>query len=273
MPDADRGESWEFCNAGARYAVPLRELRIVMQLTYGINPLLEGLLSQPPVFEKILIARGRGGEELPKILALAQKADVPVEYVGREAIEKLAPKCVHQGILGLGREHEYAALEDVVVNRHPGNSHDLVILLDGVADPRNLGAVIRTAHCLGANGVVIPENRAASITASAVKASAGAAELLPVARVVNLVRTIEYLKDAGFWIYGADAEAGKDVSSLAYDGNVALVMGSEGRGIRPLIRKNCDFLISVPMRGRVTSLNVSVATGVILFEILRKWGH
>ncbi|MHB8828215.1 MAG: 23S rRNA (guanosine(2251)-2'-O)-methyltransferase RlmB [Syntrophales bacterium] len=244
-----------------------------MQLTYGINPLVEGLLSHPPAFEKILIARGRGGEELRKILDLAQKAGIPVEYVGREAIERLAPKCVHQGMLGLGREHEYASIEEVVANRHPESSHDLVILLDGVADPRNLGSVIRTAHCLGANGIVIPENRAASVTASAVKASAGAAELLPVARVVNLVRTIEYLKDAGFWIYGADADAENDISSLPYDGNVALVMGSEGRGIRPLIRKNCDFLISVPMRGRVTSLNVSVATGVILFEIIRKWGH
>src|SRR3989339_695824 len=238
-----------------------------MQLTYGINPLIEGLLSQPPVFEKVLIARGRGGEDLRKILALAERAGIPVEYVGREAIEKLAPKSVHQGILGMGRDHDYATVEEVVANRHQENRHDLVIILDGVADPRNLGSVIRTAHCLGANGVVIPENRAASITAAAAKASAGASELLPVAKVVNLVRTIAYLKETGFWIYGADAEAGDEISSLDYDGNVALVMGSEGRGIRPLIRRNCDFLISVPMRGRVTSLNVSVATGVILFEI------
>jgi 23S rRNA (guanosine2251-2'-O)-methyltransferase len=243
-----------------------------MQLTYGINPLIEGLLSRPPVFGKILVARGRGGDELRRIIDLAEKSSIPVEFVGREAIEKLAPKSVHQGVLGLGRDHDYATVEQVVANRHQKNRYDLVILLDGVADPRNLGSVIRTAHCLGANGIVIPENRAASITASAAKAAAGAAELLPVARVVNLVRTIEYLKDKGFWIYGSDAEAGSDISSMDYEGNVAVVMGSEGQGIRPLIRRNCDFLISIPMRGRVTSLNVSVAAGVILFEILRKWG-
>lgn len=242
-----------------------------MQITYGVNPLIEGLISRPPVFEKVLLARGRSGAELEKILHLAEKAGVPVEYVGREAIEKLAPKSVHQGVLGVGRDYDYATVEQVIANRHEKNSHDLVILLDGVADPRNLGSVIRTAHCLGANGIVIPENRAASVTASAVKASAGASELLPVARVVNLVRTIAYLKEAGFWIYGADAEAKDNVNSLDYEGNVALVMGSEGRGIRPLVLKSCDFLVSIPMLGRVTSLNISVATGVILFEILLKW--
>jgi 23S rRNA (guanosine2251-2'-O)-methyltransferase len=244
-----------------------------MQLTYGINPLIEGLLSRPPVFEKILVARGRSGDELRKILDLAEKNNIPVEFVRREAIEKLAPKSVHQGILGLGRDYDYATLDEVIANRHEKSRHDLVILLDGVADPRNLGSVIRTAHCLGVNGVVIPENRAASITASSVKASAGAAELLPVAKVVNLVRTIEELKERGFWVYGADAEAENEVSAVNYEGNVAVVMGSEGQGIRPLIRKNCDFLISIPMRGRLTSLNISVATGVILFEILRKWGN
>jgi 23S rRNA (guanosine2251-2'-O)-methyltransferase len=249
------------------------DIRISMQLTYGINPLIEGLLLRPPVFEKILVARGRSGEELRKILDLAEKNSIPVEFVGREAIEKLVPKSVHQGVLGLGRDYDYATIEEVIANRHEKNRYDLVILLDGIADPRNLGSVIRTAHCLGANGVVIPENRAASITAAAAKASAGASELLPVAKVVNLVRTIEELKERGFWVYGADADADNQVSSLDYEGNVAVVMGGEGQGIRPLVRRNCDFLISIPMRGKVTSLNISVATGVILFEILRKWGN
>lgn len=242
-----------------------------MQITHGLNPVMEGLASVPPAFERVLIARGRTGAELEKLVRLAGKAGVPVEYAGRDVIEKLAPKSVHQGILGMGRDYDYASVDQVVANRHEKNSHDLVILLDGVADPRNLGSVIRTAHCLGANGIVIPENRAASVTPSAVKTSAGASTLLPVAKVVNLVRTIEDLKDAGFWVYGADAGAKDDVSSLDYDGNVALVMGSEGRGIRPLVLKNCDFLVSIPMLGKVASLNISVATGVILFEILRKW--
>jgi 23S rRNA (guanosine2251-2'-O)-methyltransferase len=244
-----------------------------MQLTYGIKPLIEGLFSNPPIFEKILVARGRGGEEFRKILDIAEKKNIPVEFVGREVIEKMVPNSVHQGILGMGPDHEYATIEEVIANRHPENTHDLLIILDGVADPRNLGSVIRTAHCLGANGVIIPENRAASLTASAVKASAGASELLPVAKVVNLVRTIEDLKEKGFWVYGADAGSKSSLSTLDCDGNVAVVMGSEGKGIRPLVRKNCDFLVSIPMRGRVASLNISVATGVILFEILRKWGH
>jgi 23S rRNA (guanosine2251-2'-O)-methyltransferase len=161
----------------------------------------------------------------------------------------------------------------VIAHRHEKSKYDLVVLLDSVTDPQNLGSIIRTAHCCGANGVIIPENRAASVTASVAKASAGAFQYLPVAMVVNLVRTIEYLKERGFWIYGADAEAQSDIRTPDYERHIALVMGSEGRGIRPLIRKKCDFLISIPMRGQVASLNVSVAAGVILFEILRKWGN
>jgi 23S rRNA (guanosine2251-2'-O)-methyltransferase len=244
-----------------------------MQLTYGINPLVEGLLSHPSVFEKILIARGRGKAGLQKILSLAEENGIPVEYIDREKIDKLAQHGVHQGILGFCRERDYATVEDVIANRRERNKYDLVVILDGVADPRNLGSIIRTAYCLGANGIIIPENRAASITALTSKASAGASELLPVAKVVNIVRTMEYLKKEGFWIYGTDADGGLAVHSLDYEGNIAVVAGSEGHGIRPLVRKNCDFLISIPMMGRVASLNVSVATGVILFEILRKWGE
>ena len=196
-----------------------------------------------------------------------------MECSGRDRLEKLAPRRVHQGIVGLCREHAYATVDEVIAHRHEKSRYDLVVLLDQVTDPHNLGSIIRTAHCCGANGLIIPENRAASVTASVAKASSGAFQYLPVAMVVNLVRTIEYLKEREFWIYGADAEAKSDIRTPDYEGHIALVMGSEGRGIRPLIRKNCDFLISIPMRGRVASLNVSVAAGVILFEILRKWGN
>ena len=244
-----------------------------MELRYGINPLVEGLLFNPSVFERILIARGRGKAGLQKILRLAEKNSIPVEFIEREKMDKLAQNGVHQGILGFCRERDYSTVEEVIANRDEQNKNDLVVILDSVADPRNLGAIIRTAYCLGVNGIIIPENRAASVTPLVSKASAGASELLPVAKVVNIVRTIESLKEKGFWIYGADADAGSAVNSFDYQGNVAVVAGSEGRGIRPLVRKNCDFLISIPMRGRIASLNVSVATGVILFEILRKWGE
>jgi 23S rRNA (guanosine2251-2'-O)-methyltransferase len=244
-----------------------------VQVIYGINPLLEVLLSHPAMLEKVVVADGRGGNEVRKILKLAAEHGIPVELGGRERVENLAPHQVHQGVAGICRAHAYATVDEVIAHRHEKFKYDLVVLLDSVTDPQNLGSIIRTAHCCGANGVIIPENRAASVTASVAKASAGAFQYLPVAMVVNLVRTIEYLKERGFWIYGADAEAQSDIRTPDYERHIALVMGNEGRGIRPLIRKKCDFLISVPMRGQVASLNVSVAAGVILFEILRKWGN
>ena len=244
-----------------------------MQVIYGINPLLEVLLSHPEMLEKVVVVDGRGGNEVRKILKLAAEHGIPVEFGGRERVEKLAPRQVHQGVAAICRAHAYATVDEVIAHRHEKSKYDLVVLLDSVTDPQNLGSIIRTAHCCGANGVIIPENRAASVTASVSKASAGAVQYLPTAMVVNLVGTIEYLKERGFWIYGADAVARMDIQAPDYEGNIALVMGSEGRGIRPLIRKKCDFLISIPMRGQVASLNVSVAAGVILFEILRKWGN
>jgi 23S rRNA (guanosine2251-2'-O)-methyltransferase len=243
-----------------------------VQAIYGINPLLEILHSHPEMLEKVVVADGRGGDEVRKILKLAAEHGIPVEFGGRDRVEKLAPRQVHQGIAAICRAHAYATVDEVIAHRHKKSKYDLVVLLDSVTDPQNLGSIIRTAHCCGANGVIIPENRAASVTASVAKASAGAVQHLPTAMVVNLVHTIEYLKGRGFWIYGADAAAQMDIQAPDYEGNIALVMGSEGRGIRPLIRKKCDFLISIPMRGQVASLNVSVAAGVILFGILRKWG-
>ncbi len=243
-----------------------------MEVVYGINPLLEMVLAQPAMLEKIIIAKGRTGVEVQKILTLAHEQGIPVELSGREKVERLAPRRVHQGIVALCREHAYATVDEVIANRHPESKYDLVVILDSVTDPQNLGSIIRTAHCCGANGIIIPENRAASVTSSVVKASAGAARMLPTAMVVNLVRTIEYLQEKGFWIYGADAASDCDVHAPDYQRHIGLVLGSEGRGIRPLIRGKCDFLIAIPMKGQVASLNVSVAAGIILFEILRKWG-
>ena len=200
-----------------------------MQVIYGINPLREVFFSHPEMLEKVVVADRRGGNEVRKILKLAAEHGIPVEFGGRERVENLAPRQVHQGVAGICREHAYATVDEVIAHRHEKSKYDLVVLLDSVTDPQNLGSIIRTAHCCGANGVIIPGNR--------------------------------------------DAVARMDIQTPDYEGNIALVMGSEGRGIRPLIRKKCDFLISIPMRGQVASLNVSVAAGVILFEILRKWGN
>ena len=241
-----------------------------MQVIYGVNPLLEIFHSHPAMFEKIVIAEGRERGAVQKILTLAAENGVPVEIAGRDKLEKLAPGRVHQGIVGFCREHAYATVDNVLVNRHKDSRYSLVILLDSITDPQNLGSIIRTAYCCGANGVILPENRSASVTASVAKASAGAVYCLPTAIVVNMVRTIEYLKEKGFWIYGAAAESDVSIHAPDYAGDIGLVLGSEGRGIRPLIRKKCDFLISIPIRGQVTSLNVSVAAGIIMHEIFRK---
>ncbi|MBA4423321.1 MAG: 23S rRNA (guanosine(2251)-2'-O)-methyltransferase RlmB [Syntrophus sp. (in: bacteria)] len=244
-----------------------------MQVIYGINPLLEMFHSHPALLEKIVVAEGRERAAVQKILKLAAENGVPVESAGRDRVEKLAPRQVHQGIVGLCREHAYATVDDVLANRHKGLQYSLVILLDSVTDPQNLGSIIRTVHCCGGNGVIIPENRSASVTAAVAKASAGAVYCLPTAMVVNMVRTIEYLKEKGFWIYGAAAGSEVSIHAPDYGGDIGLVLGSEGKGIRPLIRKKCDFLISIPMRGQVTSLNVSVAAGIIIHEIFRKRGE
>jgi 23S rRNA (guanosine2251-2'-O)-methyltransferase len=142
------------------------------------------------------------------------------------------------------------------------------LILDGILDPQNLGSIIRSAHCLGANGVVIPSDRAASVTPAVMKASAGSAEHLPIARVTNLSRTIDDLKDRGFWVFGAEAHGGKDIGELNFNMPVVLVLGSENRGLRPLVKRKCDFLLTIPMAGKFDSFNVAVAAGIIQYAIL-----
>jgi 23S rRNA (guanosine2251-2'-O)-methyltransferase len=158
-------------------------------------------------------------------------------------------------------------LNVLIKNRNQSSNFDLILVLDSIMDPQNLGSIIRTAHCLGANGVVIPEDRAAQVTAAVNKASAGSVQHMPVAKVVNLAQSIDYLKDKGFWIFGADAHGGKSLKEVDFNCSVVLVLGSEAKGIRPLVRKKCDFLITVPLIGSFDSLNVSVAAGIIQYEI------
>jgi 23S rRNA (guanosine2251-2'-O)-methyltransferase len=243
-----------------------------LQVIFGINPLLEALKSQKEGIEKIVIAQGRGGAAIQKILNLAEQGVIPVELRERSYLDRQAGHKFHQGVAGLCENFAYVSVDDVIANRHVDFKNDLILILDGVTDPQNLGSLIRAAHCFGANGVIIPANRSVAVTASAAKASAGAAYHIPIAMVVNLSNTIEYLKEKGFWIYGTDPVSGKNVSTFDYKGHIGLVMGSEGRGMRPLIKKKCDFLLSIPTMGKIDSLNVSVAAGIILYEILKSWG-
>ncbi len=243
-----------------------------MQVIFGINPLLEALKSRKEGIEKVIIAQGRGGASIQKILNLAEQRMVPVEFRERSHLDRQVGHKSHQGVVGLCENFTYMSVDDVIANRHVNFTNDLILILDGITDPQNLGSLIRAAHCFGANGVIIPENRSAAVTATVVKASAGAAHHIPIATVVNLSNTIEYLKGKGFWIYGTDPVSGKNVSTFDYKGHIGLVMGSEGRGMRPLIKKKCDFLLSISTVGKIDSLNVSVAAGIILYEILRAWG-
>ncbi len=241
-----------------------------MQLIYGIHPVLEALRIEGGDIRRIILAEGRRGGDAAKIRELAAVRGIAVETLRREELDRRAGTAAHQGVLCLCGDFAYASLEDIAANRHPAFPGSLVLLLDGIEDPRNLGSLIRTAHGFGANGVVIPRDRAAGITPAVIKTSAGAAGHIPVARVVNLIQAIGFLKEKGFWVYGADAGAEAELGSTRFEGDIGLVMGSEGKGIRPLVRKHCDILVSIPLYGKVDSLNVSVAAGILLHEIRRQ---
>jgi 23S rRNA (guanosine2251-2'-O)-methyltransferase len=235
---------------------------------YGINPLWEAIKNNPREILEISVTTGRKGEQLLKILEAAIRFSVPVVEVERAKLDRLTGSGVHQGIMGTIRPYAYVDLEDILHRPQEYFPGQIVVVLDGITDPHNLGAIIRTAHCFGVDGVIIPRDRAATVTPTVVKASSGAAHHMQVAMVAtNLSRTIDILKENGFWIYGTDVEAVLDPRLVPFAGKIALVMGSEGQGLRGLIRKKCDFLLSIPMIGKIGSLNVSVATGIVLHDI------
>jgi 23S rRNA (guanosine2251-2'-O)-methyltransferase len=238
-----------------------------MEAIYGINPVKVLLRQQETGLERIIIASGRGGSVVAEIIETARQKKIPVEFRARQRLDELAGRLDHQGVIGLRQAFVYADLEVLIKNRSKSFNFDLVLILDSIMDPQNLGSIIRTAHCLGANGVVIPIDRAAPVTAAVIKASAGSAEQLPVARVTNLSQTIDYLKDKGFWVFGAEAHAGNNLREMDFNCPVVLVLGGEAKGIRPLIKKKCDFLLTIPMAGSFDSFNVAVAAGIIQYEI------
>ena len=231
------------------------------ELIYGIRPVVEALRSRKrEVFEVL---------DTTKNAEVAQAADgagVPLKHVPRPRIEELARGAAHQGALARVRPYPYSGLAEILATPDP-----LVLVLDSVTDPRNLGAVLRAADGAGATGVVIPKDRAVGVTAAAVKASAGASEHVPVARETNLRRTIDWMKEAGVWVYAAEV-GGTTYTELELSGPVALVLGSEGRGVRRLVREGCDGAVSIPMLGAVESLNVSVAAAILLYEARRQRG-
>jgi len=234
-----------------------------MAILIGINPVAEALRAQHPL-ERILIAKGAGGPRLQEIIELARRASIPLRFEPRDALQRLAGSAAHQGVVALGAATQYADLDDIA-----GRARMLVVL-DGVEDPHNLGAIIRTAHAAGADAVVIPERRAVGLTDVVAKAAAGALEHLPVVRAGNLNRALESLKQRGFWIYGLDERGDQPYDRVDYNAPAALVFGGEGAGLHELVRRHCDLLVRIPMDGKIPSLNVSVAAGVVLFEWKRR---
>ena len=239
-----------------------------MPVIFGINSVSEALKSRGRGFEWVGVAKERHDLRLHRLIQECRRSAVPVRFLARSDLDRMAANTAHQGVVAVTSAKQYADLDDVITARRA--EHSLIVLLDGVEDPHNLGAILRTADAAGADGVVIPERRASGITGTVVKTSAGASEYLPVAKVTNISRTLEELKQRGFWIVGLDERGKQSYDAVDYQMNCALVLGAEGKGLHDLVASKCDFLVSIPMLGKVPSLNVSVAAGVVLYEIVRQ---
>ncbi|HLL56598.1 MAG TPA: 23S rRNA (guanosine(2251)-2'-O)-methyltransferase RlmB [Rubrobacteraceae bacterium] len=232
------------------------------EVIYGVRPVIEALHSDRREVFEVLDAVGE-----KSVASKAAVKRVPVKRVPRQRIEELARGGAHQGVAARVGPYPYSSLKEILATTEP-----LVIVLDSVTDPHNLGAVLRAADGAGASGVVLPKDRAVGVTSAAVKASAGASEHVPVARETNLRRALEKMKEAGMWVYALEEAEATAYTDLELSGPVAFVLGSEGRGIRRLVREGCDGAVSIPMRGAVSSLNVSVAAAVLLYEAMRQRG-
>jgi 23S rRNA (guanosine2251-2'-O)-methyltransferase len=236
----------------------------------GIHAVREALEAGSP-FDRIVIAKGRQDSRIEDIVRLARERGIAVRFEDRAQLDRLANSRDHQGVVAIAAARAASTLQDILDRaNHSKGQQGLVVFLDGVEDPHNLGAIIRTALAAGAHGVVIPERRAAGLTDTVARASAGALAHLPIAKVTNLPRSMEELKEAGYWLVGLDENGEKTYTEVDYTSPTGIVLGGEGKGLHDLTRKRCDFVVSLPTTGPVKSLNVSVAAGVVLFEALRQ---
>lgn len=234
----------------------------------GRNPVLEALKSGRAV-HRLLVASGDREGSVLKILQAAKAQGIPIQEVDRKKLEQTVPGQNHQGVAAQVAAYEYAELEDVL-ETHAGEPVQIVVLLDGLEDPHNLGSILRSAHAAGAVAVVIPKRRSVGLTATVAKTSAGAIEHIPVCRVANLTQTVEQLQKQGFWAVAADAAGTASLYETDLKGKLAIVVGSEGEGVGRLLRERCDYVLSIPMVGKMSSLNASVAAGIILYEAVRQ---
>jgi len=241
-----------------------------MHYIYGINAVAEALKARGRGFSWVGVAKERSDIRLKRVIDDCRKVGIPVKFLPRTELDEMAGTGAHQGVVAVTSSKQYSDLDDVVGAKRGEKA--LIVVLDGVEDPHNLGAILRTADAAGADGVVIPERRAAGVTGTVTKVSAGASEHLPIARVTNIGRSLEDLKDHNIWTAGLDERGSHTYDSLDYKMDCAIVLGAEGKGLHDLVAKKCDFLVSIPMLGKVPSLNVSVAAGVVLYEVVRQRG-
>lgn len=239
-----------------------------MNVIFGINAVSEALKARGRSFEWVGVAKERDDLRLQRLIQECRANSVAVRFLPRIELDRMARTGSHQGVVAVTSSKAYVELDDVIAAKR--GEHALIVVLDGVEDPHNLGAILRTADAAGANGLVIPERRAAGVTGTVAKASAGASEHLPVAKVTNISRTLEELKTKGVWIVGLDERGKQNYDEVDYKMDCAVVLGAEGKGLHDLVSRKCDFLVSIPMLGEVPSLNVSVAAGVVLYEIVRQ---
>lgn len=239
------------------------------RVIYGINPVREALVANSDDVEKVCYS-SRDKPPIKDILAICRKSGVKTFHDQKEKLDKLSECDSHQGVVAVIADFKYCHIEDILDTWRAGSGKAFILILDGIQDPHNLGAIIRTAESAGLHGIIIPSDRAASVTSTVEKVSAGAVEHLKIAKVTNISRAIDELKAKGVWVAGAEADEGLSLYDADLDVDLALVVGSEGKGMRPLVKQKCDFIFSIPMEGMVNSLNVSVSAAISIYETLRQ---
>lgn len=238
------------------------------QYVVGRNPVLE-ILKTDKEIEKLYILKGELQGSINKIVGIAKDRNIVIQQVDKNKLDSLSEGNANQGVVALVTSYRYVGIEDILNRAKERNQPPFIVVLDGLEDPHNLGSIIRTAECAGVHGVIIPKRRSAQVNQTVYKSSAGAVEHMLVAKVNNIVNAIEELKDNGLWIYGADMD-GNNYNKTSLEGSVALVIGSEGKGLSRLVKEKCDVLVKIPMLGKISSLNASNAASILIYEVVRQ---
>lgn len=262
----DYGENYEPRKVQRRVVIEENYGSDGLEVVAGRNPVMEALNGERTV-ERIFIADGTEGS-ISKIVAVAKEQGVIVDFVAKEKIDSMAPDVKHQGVVAKVSEYQYSSIDDVMEKAKVSGEDPFIIILDEITDPHNLGAIIRTAECAGAHGVIIPKRRSCTLTQTVALSAAGAIERMPIVQVTNLSRTITDLKKQGLWIAAADMD-GENYFKANLTGPIAIVIGNEGKGVSRLVKENCDFVLSIPMKGTINSLNASNAAAILMYGVRR----